>query len=85
MNQGRNPKPKHLQFRIEGKEFHGVDPIDGADYRIGWCGNGSYSHYTLNMVSDPDKGWYVYVNEKDELYRSIYAAERQLVYNVEKP
>jgi hypothetical protein len=83
MSDSRSPKPKLLVFRMDGELFVGTDPVDGVDYRIGWCGNGSYSHYTLSSANDPEMGWYVYVDEKDELYRAIYAAERRLVFKVE--
>jgi hypothetical protein len=69
---------------MEADRLHGIDPVDGSDYRIGWCGNGSMSHYILKTGDDDhDKSWYVFIDEKDELYRSIYAAERRLVYKVE--
>jgi hypothetical protein len=73
-------KPEILEFRCEGKTLHASDPATGTDYRVYWCGNGQYSHYGLDETGSPGVGWYVYVNDKDPLYRAIRDAEMRLIY-----
>jgi hypothetical protein len=75
-------RPKWLEFRVEGKDFRGLDPDSGVDYRIGWCGNGSMSHYILWRIDNKECYFYVFIDEKCALYRSICAAEKRLVYKI---
>jgi hypothetical protein len=73
-------KPTSLEFRVKDKQLFGFDRAEGTDYKISWCGNGAYSHYVLTNVSNSEIGWYVYVNDKDPLYRAIYEAEMRMIY-----
>jgi hypothetical protein len=73
-------KPTNLNFRVEDGLLFGLERDTGADYRISWCGNGAYSHYVLNALDKPRTVWYVYVDEKDQLYRAIRHAEMTMIY-----
>ncbi len=78
-----NKKPTQLNFRVDNKVLYGTDPNTNIEYKISFCGNGSYSHYVLNEINK-DAGWYVYVNEKCPLYKLIYNAEMLLVFSTRK-
>jgi hypothetical protein len=78
-----NKKPNKLDFRVKHNILFGYDSKYNIDYRISWCGNGQYSHYVLTRVDNHEIGWYVYVNEKDPLYKAIYQAEMIMIYNAQ--
>jgi hypothetical protein len=80
----KKPKPNRLEFRIGPGWLHGYDPDHQVEYWVGWCGNGSMSHYLLLPFDGPCECWYVFVDEKDFLYRSIHDAEKRLIYGVTK-
>src|SRR5688572_27972028 len=73
-------KPTYLEFQVKNDQLYGLDSINAIEYEVRWCGNGAYSHYVLTDVNNSEVGWYVYVNEKDALYRAIYDAEMRMIY-----
>lgn len=76
-------KPKTLDFYCKDGKLYGSDGEN--EYRISWCGNGSYSHYVLNAVNPDVQSWYVYTphwNYKEKLYDDIRLAEMELIFHV---
>jgi hypothetical protein len=73
-------RPTSLEFRLVEDQLFGYDPAGKADYKILWCANGAYSHYVLYKTENKAEGFYVYVDDKDPLYRAIYDAEMRLIY-----
>jgi len=74
------PKPTKLDIREENRRLIGVDQ-NGTEWRIGWCGNGQYSHWVLHLKSNPEIGWYVfaysYGDREKELIEQIKEAEHK--------
>ena len=76
------PKPKSLTITAENGRLIGVDNF-GNRWLIKWCGNGQYSHWSLNMEVNgafEERGWYLYAypeNDEQELKEQIREAEHK--------
>lgn len=61
-------KPVSLVIHAENGVLIGVDQ-KGTRYRIRWCGNGAYSHWTITPENDPERGWYEFIYNGPEYER----------------